>query len=238
LAAFVKWNPCPLTSIIIGEPQQPGGGHSDANDLAVNASTISIASVEVISRLQGTPESNISLNGGKTELKPKGPGISPSLDTTNHSARAMAFANNTSQTHRSEASARTVGPLRCGSANVKQYYYIHFKVIRYYNISLLPPAREHTAQGLELLFAFSFSFYFFRDAFFTLHLSGTAHKLRTAFARLSNQHLAFGRYDFFDFRQIWKERFVDRRHGSLSLIQPPRRLQGVTYCGGGSLSGY
>jgi hypothetical protein len=73
----------------------------------------------------------------------------------------------------------------------------------------------------------SFPFYFLRDAFFTLHLSGTAHKLRTAFARLPNQNFAARRNDFFDFRQICKKRLV-AGHLDLSLIQPPSHCKGMS----------
>jgi hypothetical protein len=46
----------------------------------------------------------------------------------------------------------------------------------------------------------SFPFRFLREALLATRLSGRPHELVAALAFLSNQHLAFWRYDFFDFR--------------------------------------
>jgi hypothetical protein len=74
--------------------------------------------------------------------------------------------------------------------------------------------------------AFSCPFCFLRKAFFALLLSGSTHEFLTTLAFFSNQNLASRTDNFLDWSQIRKERLVSR-HGSLRLIQPPRRLQGM-----------
>jgi hypothetical protein len=53
------------------------------------------------------------------------------------------------------------------------------------------------------------------------------HEFAAALTRLSDQHFALRRNDLFRLTQIVEARFV-AGHGSLRLIRPPSRLQGMT----------